>query len=64
MKKIISKRMLYAVCNGERNLATKKAILVGKYTKTDPMVWMDPAHKEKRKEFKKALELSGLVEEK
>jgi plasmid maintenance system antidote protein VapI len=32
---------LWKVCKGERNLSTKKAMIVADITGTSPMVWMD-----------------------
>ena len=41
--KLISTAMVNFVLNGKRNLSVAKAKIVAKKTKTDPMVWIDPA---------------------
>ena len=60
-KKIISSSMLYKVCRGLRNLSPKKAKEIAAITKTDPFLWVDPDKSGKRKDYEKAIELSGVV---
>jgi hypothetical protein len=61
-KKKISKSLLYKVCRGLRNLGTENAKAVARVTKTDPMLWMDSDRVSKRKQYEKAIELSGIVQ--
>jgi hypothetical protein len=47
----ITWNMLYKVGKGLRNFGTKRAQIVANASGTDPMIWMDLAHKDKRPRF-------------
>jgi len=52
---LIKPTMIHYVLTGERNLGVEKAKVVAKYTKTDPMVWLDKSRVgERRKAWEKA----------
>ena len=46
---LISKTMKYYLLKGQRNLGLDKSKVVAKATKTDVMVWIDPARWPERK---------------
>ena len=62
-KKKISWHTAYKVANGLRNCGVENARLLSEVTGTDPLVWIDPAKAQIRKQFLSVILRSGIVGE-